>query len=90
MTASTGTATLSWQAPTLKTDGSTLSDLGGYVIKLGTSATSLTRSITLASGSITQYTVTDLAAGTWYFAVVAYASDGTESDVSEVVNKTIR
>jgi hypothetical protein len=81
---------LSWQAPTQQTDGSALTDLGGYVIKLGTSASSLTTNITLASGAITQYTVTDLSVGTWYFAVVAYAADGTESDVSEVVTKTIR
>jgi hypothetical protein len=50
----------------------------------------LTQRITLASGSITRYTVTDLAVGTWYFAVISYSTDGTESDVSDVVNKTIR
>ena len=81
---------MSWQAPTQKTDGSALTDLGGYVIKLGTSASSLTQRITLASGSITRYTVTDLAVGTWYFAVISYSTDGTESDVSDVVSKTIR
>ncbi len=81
---------MSWSAPTQRTDGSSLSDLGGYIIKMGTSATALTQQITLASAALTKYTVTDLSVGTWYFAVVAYTVDGLQSDVSQTVSKTIR
>jgi len=83
-----GTATLSWDAPTKNTNGTTLKDLAGYTIFYGNSETALTTSIEVAA-STTNYEVSNLAAGTYYFAVAADASDGTQSAHSSVVSKTI-
>jgi hypothetical protein len=87
---STGAATLSWTPPTRNTDGSALTNLAGYRIYYGTSSGALTRTITINSAGISSYVVTDLAPGTYYFAVTAYNSAGAESDRSSVVSKVIR
>lgn len=84
-----GSATLSWQAPTQNTDGSTITNLAGYRIVYGTSAGSLTQIIEVANPSVTSYVVDQLTAATWYFAVKAYSSNGTESSQSNVASKTI-
>jgi hypothetical protein len=84
-----GSATLSWQPPTLNTDGTPLADLAGYHIFYGESPNSLTQSIVVAGASAVSYEITGLTAGTWYFAVAADAADGTESALSEVTSKTI-
>ena len=86
---SNGRATLSWTAPTENTDGSALSNLAGYRISYGTSAGSLTNTIEISNASVTTYVVEDLAPATWYFAVTALTSTGTESARSNVANKTI-
>jgi hypothetical protein len=87
--ASTGSAALSWTAPTTNTDGSALTDLSGFVINYGTSATNLSQQVAISSASTTSYTVTGLATGTWYFSVTAVASDGTQSSPSNPVSDTI-
>jgi len=84
-----GNATLSWEAPTTDTNGAPLTDLTGYRIHYGTSATSLTDTIQLTSVGIQTYVVDNLAPGTWYFAVTAVARTGVESALSNVVSKTI-
>jgi len=84
-----GTATLSWQAPTTNTDGAALTDLAGYRIYYGTSATALSDTIRLTSVGLQTYVIQNLASGTWYFAVTAVASTGVESALSDVVSKTI-
>jgi len=86
---STGTATLSWQAPTIDTNGQALTDLSGYVIYYGTSESSLNQSIQLNSTGTQTYVIDNLESGTWYFAVRAMASSGAESALSNVVSKTI-
>jgi len=85
----TGSAILSWVAPTTNTDGSPLTDLAGFIINYGTSAGSLNQQITVASAGATGYTVTGLASGTWYFTVVAYTSVGTQSAPSDMASETI-
>ncbi len=87
---STGSATLSWTPPTSNTNGSTLSNLAGYRIYYGTSATNLSRTIQVANAGVTRYVVPDLSAGTWYFAVRAYSSNGSESANSNTGSKVIR
>lgn len=84
-----GIATLSWQAPTTDTNGAPLTDLAGYRIYYGTSATDLSDTIQLTSVGIQTYVIQNLASGTWYFAVKAVASTGVESAFSDVVSKTI-
>ena len=85
----TGSVPLSWVAPTTNTDGTPLTDLASYVISYGTSSTNLNQQITVSSAAATSYTVTGLAAGTWYFAITAYATGGTQSAPSNVVSDTM-
>jgi hypothetical protein len=85
--ATTGTATLSWAAPTQNTNGSSLADLAGYRVYYGTSADALTQVIDVAN--VTSYVVSGLSPGTYYFAVAAYSSAGTQSALSETAAKTI-
>jgi hypothetical protein len=85
----TGSATLSWTAPTENTDGSALSNLAGYRIRYGTSASALTSTIVISNASLTTYVVENLSPATWYFAVTAVNSQGAESTNSNVANKQI-
>jgi hypothetical protein len=84
-----GSATLSWVPPTTNTNGTPLADLAGYIINYGTNPDAMSQSITVASAGATGYTVQNLAAGTWYFTVVVYTSDGTQSAPSDMASKTI-
>jgi hypothetical protein len=84
-----GSATLSWDAPTVNTDGAPLSDLIGYHIYYGDSPGTLTQSVSVAGAATLSYEITGLAPGTWYFAVAADAADGTQSALSNVASKTI-
>ncbi len=86
---SSGTATLSWTPPTANSDGSALTNLAGYRIYYGTSASSLTRQIQVANAGISTYVVSGLTGGTYYFAVRAYNSAGVESTSSNIVTKII-
>jgi hypothetical protein len=86
---SNGGAELSWTPPTQNTDGSSLSDLGGYRIAYGTSPTALTQTVQVANAGITRYTLDNLSPGTYYFAVRAYTSSGTESSNSNVTTKVV-
>jgi hypothetical protein len=83
-------AMLSWTPPTTNTDGSTLTNLAGYRIAYGTSASSLSNVTTVPTAGVTSYTLENLTSGTWYFAVSAYTADGLESALSTVVSKTIQ
>jgi Putative Ig domain len=87
--AGTGLATLSWSAPTENTDGSALTDLAGYRVYAGASATSLAVAATLPQAAAPRFTVEGLPAGTWYFAVAAVNSSGVESPLSNIGSKTI-
>jgi hypothetical protein len=84
-----GSAVVSWTAPTQNTDGSALTNLAGFRILYGTSPTSLNQTVELANPSLSTYTVSGLASGTWYFAVKAYNSAGGESSQSNSASKTI-
>jgi hypothetical protein len=83
------TATLSWEAPTANTNGSALTDLAGYRIYYGTSPSQLNTSVQIKTTGIQTYVIDNLAAGTWYFAIMAVTSAGTESSLSNVVSLTI-
>jgi hypothetical protein len=88
-TGTTGSAALRWSAPTTNTNGSALTNLAGYHIYYGKSASSMTTTITVASAGTTSYTVSNLAAGTWYFSVSAYTTSGTQSAKSNVGSKAV-
>jgi Fibronectin type III domain len=83
------TATLSWEAPTANTNGSALTDLAGYRIYYGTSPTQMNDSVQIKTTGVQTYVIDNLAAGTWYFAIMAVTSAGTESGLSNVVSLTI-
>jgi hypothetical protein len=87
---SIGGAELSWTPPTQNTDGSSLTNLAGYRIAYGTSSSALTQSVQVANAGITRYTMDNLSPGTYYFAVRAYSSSGTESGNSNVATKTVQ
>jgi hypothetical protein len=85
----TGTATLSWAAPTQNTDGTPLTDLAGFHVYYGTSASALTQVVDVSGASSTSVSVENLASGTYYFAVVAYTTAGIESGDSNLASITI-
>ncbi len=85
----TGAATLSWTAPTQRTDGSALTDLAGYKVYWGKSAGNYTNSVTIDNPSVTTYVVENLTPATWYFAATAVDSKGIESGLSNPASKTI-
>lgn len=87
--AAAGSALLSWTPPDRNTDGSTLTDLAGYRVLYGLSATSLTQTISITNASLSSYLVENLTQGTWYFAVVAVNSLGIAGDPSGTISKTI-
>jgi Putative Ig domain len=87
--AATGSATLEWSDPTKNTNGSALTDLAGIHIYYGTSESAMNHEITVSSTSETSYTISGLAAGTWYFGATAYTTAGMQSALSEVGSKTI-
>lgn len=85
----TGSATLSWTAPTQRTDGTALSGLSGYRIYYGTSSAALTSRADVTNPSLTTYVVEGLTAGTWYFAATAVDSSGIESSRTSTVSLTV-
>lgn len=85
---SSGVATLSWQAPTQKTDGTPV-ELAGYKIYYGTSSRNYTNSVTIDSPGIMTYVIEQLTPATWYFAVTAVDPQGIESDYSNEATKQI-
>lgn len=87
--ASSGTATLSWQAPTTTTNGAALTNLAGYRVYYGLSASNLNQTIQITTVGLQTYVIDDLAPGTWFFAIRAVTSAGVESALSDVVSLTI-
>jgi len=85
----TGSATLTWVPPVTNTDGSLLANLAGYRVQYGQSQTSLDQTKEIAGATTLTTTIDGLTSGTWYFAVRAYSSAGSVSDVSNVATKTI-
>src|SRR5215470_16636281 len=83
------TATVSWDAPTTNNNGTPLTDLAGYRIYYGSSPEDLGHTVQISTVGLQTYVIDDLEAGTWYFAVRAVASNGTESTLSDIAAKTI-
>jgi hypothetical protein len=82
-------ATLSWEAPTTNTNGTALTNLAGYRIYYGSSATDLSQKVQLNGVGVQTYVFDNLQAGTWYFAVMAVTNSGVESALSNKVSTTI-
>ena len=81
----TGSVTLSWIAPTARNDGSPLTNLAGYRIDYGRMSGIYDYQIDINNPGLLTFIVEDLVSGDWYFALIAYDSDGFESDRSNEV-----
>ncbi|HVS25222.1 MAG TPA: putative Ig domain-containing protein, partial [Gammaproteobacteria bacterium] len=87
----TGSATLTWSAPTQNSDGSPLTDLAGYKVYWGTSSHNYSGTAALNNPGLATYVVDGLASSnTYYFAITAVNSTGTESSPSNEASKTIQ
>ncbi|HWK72868.1 MAG TPA: putative Ig domain-containing protein [Povalibacter sp.] len=89
-TTTTGAATVSWTPPTRNTDGSTLTNLAGYRIYYGTSASALNKTVELKNPGLSSYMIENLSSGTYYFGVKAFNASGAESTLSNVASKTVQ
>ncbi|HEY8507564.1 MAG TPA: hypothetical protein VIL32_04345, partial [Steroidobacteraceae bacterium] len=81
-----GSATVSWIPPTVNEDGTALTNLAGYRIYSGTSATNLKLLVSINQPGLTRYFVESLAPGRHYFAMTAVNSEGVESELSEIAS----
>ena len=82
-------ATLEWEAPMAKGDGSPLDDLAGYRIVYGRSPDDLDHSVYIGDPAQTSYEFTDLPQGVWYFAVIALNASGLEGPPTPPAMKSI-
>jgi hypothetical protein len=86
----TGSATLSWIPPTTNANGTTLTNLAGYLVHYGTNAASLAETITIANPGISTYVISNISPGTWFFSVTAFNTSKVESHFSNIVHKMIQ
>lgn len=84
-----GGVVVSWVPPTTATDGSTLTDLAGYDIYYGSSPSALTQEVQVTNIGVTDYVITGLTSGTWYFVVTSYTTNGTQSVPSNLVSVSV-
>lgn len=82
----TGSATLSWTAPTTNTDGSP-ADVAEFRIYVGDSPSTLEWAGTVAPTETT-VVINNLPASTIYFAVTAVSTQGGQSTFSNIESKT--
>jgi hypothetical protein len=81
-----GSATLSWAAPTTRTDGSALTNLSGYKIYYGRMSETYDYSVDITNPGVLTYVVEGLASGEWFFALSAYDADDLESNRTDEVS----
>lgn len=87
--ATTGSVTLNWVLPTLRTDGTALTNLASFKIYYGTSPTNLTNTMAVTNPTVTSAVVQNLTSGTWYFSITAIDSTGVESAKTNPASTTI-
>lgn len=86
----TGAVTISWTPPTENTNGSVLTNLAGYHLYYGTTRTSLNHEIKITNPGLAAYVVSGLSAATWYFALTAVNTAGSESPRTAVQSHLVR
>jgi len=84
-----GYARLTWTPVRLDTEGKPLPRVGGYRIYYGRDPAALDQIIDVPGADVSMYLVTDLAPGSWYFAVAAYTTPGNPGLRSNVVTKRV-
>lgn len=86
----TGSTSLSWEAPTQRTDGTALTDLAGYTIHYGRMSGIYDYQIDINTPGVATYVVENLVPGEWYFSLTAYDSSGLQSDFSNEAHRQIQ
>ena len=81
-----GGVTLTWEVPA---ETNTQGELAGYRIHYGNDAAVLSETIVVDNPGVLSYVVDTLPAGTYYFAVRAVMADGSQSGLSNVIEKQI-
>lgn len=82
-------ATVRWELPPSKNDGSPLDDLAGYRILYGRDADDLDQSVFVMNPVATSYDFAALDTGVWYFAIVAVNASGLEGPATLPAMKSI-
>ena len=85
----TSSVTLSWAPPTQNVDGTKLTNLSGYQVYYGKVSGQYAYSVSVGSSSITSAVIENLEPATWYFAIKAVTSSGTQSAFSAQLSKTV-
>jgi putative Ig domain-containing protein len=85
-----GSVTLDWSVPTANADGTPLTNLAGYWIYYGTSASAMTKTVKIANPGIVTYVLSNLSPGTWYFSLTTYTTANVQSDRSAVASGIIQ
>ncbi len=83
----TNNVSLAWDMPTTYVDGTPLTGLAGFKVYFGTASGVYPQIIDI--GKMTSYASGTLGPGTYYFAVTAYDSYGSESEFSNEISTTI-
>lgn len=84
-----GSASLTWEPPNSRVDGSPLANLAGYKIYYGRMSGTYDYEIDVDNPGVSTYVVEDLVPGEWFFSVSAYDTDGLESGHSNEVTREI-
>jgi hypothetical protein len=87
--AATGTVTVSWDVPTERVDDSPLENLAGFRVYYGTAPGAYTSKLEVNAPRLTSVVISSLPAGTYWFVVTAYDSEGLESVYSEPASKYV-
>lgn len=87
--AAIGSVTLTWDAPTMNVDGSSLTDLAAYKLYYGTNSRNYTNEVRIENPGVATYVVENLVSDTYYFAITAINGAGEESDFSSEAVHTI-
>jgi hypothetical protein len=84
-------ATLNWNIPSKRTDGSSLisSDLSRYEIYMTAGNTGESKTIRIENVGQTSYEFKGLQAGKYYFAMASVDKQGRTSPLSAVISKTV-
>jgi hypothetical protein len=87
---SVGSVLFTWEPPTMKSDGTTLDDLAGYVFYAGPSSGAVqTTKKRVADPTLSVYTLDSLPPGPTYFAMAAYSTVGDGAMSTPILTKTV-
>jgi hypothetical protein len=87
----TGSFSLSWTAPTTRSDGTPLSlaDIDGFRIYYGKSKGSYPNSVDVRDGSAQSAVVKNIPVGSYYVVMTTYDVTGLESGYSSAISKNV-